>query len=423
MKNLTHPKLAFACTLATVITAGSALAQSTSGFVGGTVKDATGAIIPNATVVLANPVSGYLRTVQTDATGQFRFYNLPFNPYRVTVTSKPFSVSSQEVDVDSGLPINLPITLSVSGLNTAVTVEAAPDLLENDPHFHTDIDRSTIDRLPVETPTSELTSIVTELSPGVAADSNGLLHGLGDHNEVSFSIDGQPITDQQSKVFSNQVPAAAIQSLEVIEGAPPAEYGDKTSLVIVGTTRSGQGVTRPTGQVSASYGGFGTSNLAIDVAYGGEKWGNFFAGNVLQSGRFLDAPEFIVYHDKGNEENLFDRVDRQLSPSTSMHVNLQYTRSWFQTPNTYDTQYGYSQGTTLLGTAAPTTLTTGPTDQRSKIQTFDLAPTFTKVIGTSTLLNFAPYVRRDGYNYYRATTCSTTSAPSRARPSRSSAPS
>ncbi len=397
---LRHGALVFACTLAALAGPGSAFPQSTSGFVSGTVKDATGAIIPGATVVLANPVSGYTRTVQTDDAGQFRFYNLPFNPYRVTVTSDQFAKSSQQVDVESGLPITVPVTLKLLGSTDTVTVEAPADLVENDPHFHTDIDRSTIDRLPVESPSSQLSSIVTELSPGVAADSNGLLHGLGDHNEVSFSIDGQPITDQQSKVFSNQVPAAAIQSLEVVEGAPPAEYGDKTSLVIVGTTRSGQGVNRPTGQITASYGQFGTSNLAVDVAYGGKNWGNFFAANVLQSGRFLDAPEFAVYHDKGNEENFFDRVDRQLTAASSVHTNLQYTRSWFQTPNTYDTQFGFSRGTTLLGATSPSVLTAGPTDQRSKIQTFDIAPTFTTVIGDSTIINFAPYVRRDGYNYY-----------------------
>jgi hypothetical protein len=60
-------------------------------------------------------------------------------------------------------------------------------------------------------------------TPGVAADSNGLFHGLGDHASNSFSVDGQPITDQQSKVFSNQVPVDSVQSMEVIEGAPPAK--------------------------------------------------------------------------------------------------------------------------------------------------------------------------------------------------------
>jgi hypothetical protein len=106
----------------------------------------------------------------------------------------------------------------------------------------------------MESLSSGLSSIITLSSPGVSADSDGQVHGLGDHAENSMSLDGQPISDQQSKVFSNQVPSSAVQSLEVIDGAPPAEYGDKTSLVIKATTRSGQGVTTPTGSVTTSYG-------------------------------------------------------------------------------------------------------------------------------------------------------------------------
>ena len=60
--------------------------------------------------------------------------------------------------------------------------------------------------------------------------------------------------------------------------------------------------------------------------------------NGLNSGRFLDPPEFTVMHDKGNEENIFDRVDFQLSQADSLHLNLGLTRSWFQTPNTFDQQ-------------------------------------------------------------------------------------
>jgi hypothetical protein len=125
-----------------------------------------------------------------------------------------------------------------------VTVEATGDLVEDDPTFHTDVDRDLFIKVPLESQSSTLSSLVTLSTPGVAADSNGLFHGLGDHASNSFSIDGQSITDQQSKVFSNQLPADSIQSIEVISGAPPAEFGGKTSLVIVATTRSGQGVTR-----------------------------------------------------------------------------------------------------------------------------------------------------------------------------------
>ena len=128
--------------------------------------------------------------------------------------------------------------------------------MENDPTFHTDVDANLFDKLPLESQSSSVSSLVTLSTPGIAADSNGLFHGLGDHAENSFSVDGQPITDQQSKVFSNQIPLDSIQSMEVISGAPPAEYGDKTSVVINVTTRSGQGVTTPHGSVTTSYGTF-----------------------------------------------------------------------------------------------------------------------------------------------------------------------
>jgi hypothetical protein len=363
----------------------SANAQGSSGGLAGSVTDPTGAVIPGATVQITNPVSGFSRSATTDSKGQFQFFNIPFSPYRLAVTAQGFAPVSRSVEVNSAVPVTTAIKLDIEGSNTSVTVEATSDLVETDSNFHTDVDRGMIDKMPLESASSSLSSIVTLSSPGVSADSNGLFHGLGDHAENSFSVDGQPITDQQSKVFSNQLPSDAVQSLTVIDGAPPAEFGDKTSLVIVATTRSGQGVTTPHGSVSASYGSFGAANLSGNVAYGGKNWGNFLAANGLNSGRFLDAPEFSVMHDKGNEINFFDRVDYQFSPKNSVHTNLQYTRSWFQTPNSFDTQYGNPVGTT---------------DQRSKIETFDIAPTYTRTINDNSVLNIAAFVRKDGFNYY-----------------------
>ncbi|HET6219998.1 MAG TPA: carboxypeptidase-like regulatory domain-containing protein, partial [Acidobacteriaceae bacterium] len=221
--------------------------QSNSGSISGVVTDPSGAVVPGATVTIENPVSGYLRTAKTDGAGRYQFSNLPFNPYHVAVTANGFGSMAQDADVRSNIPLNLNLALKLAGASTTVTVEGSQDLLENDPTFHTDVDRGLFQKLPLESQSSSLSSLVTLSSPGVAADSNGLFHALGDHASNSFSVDGQPITDQQSKVFSNQLPSNSIQSLEVISGAPPAEYGGKTSLVIVATTRSGQGLTKPTG--------------------------------------------------------------------------------------------------------------------------------------------------------------------------------
>ncbi|MBB5316171.1 TonB-dependent receptor [Tunturibacter empetritectus] len=369
-----------------------------AGTVVGTVTDATGAIVPGATVSIENPVSGYSRVTTTDSSGHYQFTNLPLNPYHVVVSLTGFASSTQDVQVRSFVPITVKTSLTIGTTSTVVNVTGS-DLVESDSTFHTDVDRGLFDKLPLESQSSSLSSLVTLSSPGVAADSNGLFHGLGDHASNSFSVDGQPITDQQSKVFSNQIPSNSIQSIEVISGAPPAEFGGKTSLVIQVTTRSGLGVKKPTGSVTTSYGSFGSATGGVDLSYGGDNWGNFIEVDGLDTGRFLDPPEFAVFHDKGNEINVFDRIDRQLSAVDSVHLNLNYSRSWFQTPNAFD---NLNVQNVISGGAGanPVFENVGNTDQRSKIGTFDIAPTYTRTIGANSVFNFGPYIRKDQYNYY-----------------------
>src|SRR6202453_2693735 len=385
-------------------------AQSNSGSLNGTVQDSSGAVVPGATVEIHNPVSHFDQSVTTDGAGHFSFSNVPFNPYHLSVAAAGFVAYAQDFEVRSSVPLEIKINLQVAASSETVTVqsEAGEDLLENDPTFHSDINRELFDKIPLESSSSSVSSLVTLSTPGIAADSNGLFHGLGDHAENSFSVDGQPITDQQSKVFSNQIPLDSVQSMEVISGAPPAEYGGKTSVVIVATTRSGQGVTKPHGSISTSYGSFGSSNVAADVAYGGKNWGNFISVGGLNTGRFLDPPEFEVSHDSGNEENLFDRVDYQFSTSDSMHLDFGYSRSWFQTPNSLDAQNatpwnglnGILPAVENYGGVAPDGDVVGPTDQRSKIGTFNIAPSWTHVVNTNSVLTLGAFVRRDDYNYY-----------------------
>ncbi len=384
----------------------SAQSVGNSGSVSGTVSDPTGAVVPNAKVEIRNPISGFDRATVSDSAGRFEFTNLPFNPYHLTVTADGFNSQAQDVEPRSAVPVSIAIKLQVASSSTSVTVEAeGGDLIENDPTFHTDVDKNLFDKLPLESASSSVSSLVTLSTPGIAADSNGLFHGLGDHAENSFVVDGQPITDQQSKVFSNQIPLESIQSMEVISGAPPAEYGDKTSVVINVTTQSGQGMTTPHGAVTTSYGSFGTSNVGLNLSYGGQKWGNFISASALNSGRFLDPPEFVVMHDKGNEENFFDRVDYQLSTTDSIHLNFGYTRSWFQTPNSFDSQNATAwNGVTVANNGLdPNGNVVGPADQRSQIKTFNVAPSWTRLLNSTTVFTLGGFVRRDQYNYYPST--------------------
>ncbi|MGD0046738.1 MAG: TonB-dependent receptor [Bryobacteraceae bacterium] len=376
--------------------------SSSSGTIRGSVLDPSGAAVKGAVVEIQNPVSQLSRSAATDAQGSFAFANVPFNNYHLSASASGFQIGVQDVNVRTSVPVELKINLQLGESKVTVDVEGSQDLLETVPTTHTDIDRALFDRLPLDSQSSSLSSLVTASVPGVAADSDGLFHGLGDHASNSFSVDDQPITDQQSKVFSNQIPLDSVASMEVIEGAPPAEYGDKTSLVIVVTTRSGLGVTQPHGEIDATYGSFGTGGGSFNLAYGGNWWGNFIAASGLQSGRFLDGPELAVMHDRGNEENFFDRVDVKPSQADSINVNFGFTRSWFQTPNSFDAQNATAWSGLVAdnGGLGPNGVPVGSTDQRSQIRTFNVAPAWTRLLNPHTVFTLGGFVRQDQYNYY-----------------------
>ncbi|HEX7723427.1 MAG TPA: TonB-dependent receptor [Pyrinomonadaceae bacterium] len=361
----------------------SVTAQGLSaGTVTGVVVDPNNAVVPNATVTLFNAVTGYSKATNTDKDGAFRFDNVPPNPYELYASAAGFSSVRQTLEVRSAVPMTVKIPMVVGSTTAVVNISSnASAVIENDPSAHVDVDKSFIDRLPPGDPGSGLSAIVTLSAGGVAADSNGGYHPLGDHFESNMSLDNQPISDQQSKFFSTQIPVNAIQSLEVITGAVPPEFGDKTSLVVNAITRSGLNQDKPTGSINASYGTFGTTHEDASIAYGNKKAGNFTAFNFERSRRFLDAPEFAVLNDRGTAINLFDRVDYSPSTKNSFHLNLFLARNNFQTPNTFDQQ--------AAGQA-----------QRQLVNTINLAPAWVHIFGSTTVLSVTPYYRLDVVKYF-----------------------
>ena len=238
-----------------------------------------------------SPGTGKLTVSRSD--GSFRLTNLPPNPYHLQVKAPGFAVFSQDMDIRNAIPVQVKASLVLAGASETVTVEGAAEALENDPSAHVDADRSLLMKeVPTFDPAGGLSQAITYSTGGVAADANGLFHPVGDHSQTSFVIDGQPISDQQSKIFSTQLPTSAIQSMEVITGTPDAQFGDKTSLIAQVTTRSGLGSGRAFGSIEANYGTFGTTGGDVGLGYGNAKFGNFLALDGVRSGHFLDTPEF-----------------------------------------------------------------------------------------------------------------------------------
>jgi len=352
-----------------------------AGSVSGTVHDPSNSPFPGANVILQNTVTGFTRRVVTDSDGSFRFTSVPFNSYQLIVLAPEFDPSQQTVNIRSSVPVVLTIGLALPVSKQSIEVKDQTTLVETAPTNHTELDAERLARSPLETGTSQLTSVLTQSVPGVALDSNGQFHPAGEEGDSSFIIDNQPDTDQQGRMFGSQIPLGIVQSFDVIEGVPPAEFGDKNSLVIRTLTRSGLGLTKPTGSISASYGSFGTSTASASLAVGNRTFGNFVFVDGLQTGHFLDSPEFLPFHDKGNAEDFFDGFDYQISTADSFHLNLGLARSWFQVPNTYPQAFAGQ-------------------DQRQLLRSFNVAPGYTHLFNPSTLLSVNAWVRQQRVGYF-----------------------
>ncbi len=366
-----------------VFTSASAFAQTlgTAGTISGTITDPNGAAVVGASLTIKNAVTGFTRSATSDAEGNYSFQNVPPNNYQITVSASGFENTAQNIVVRGSVPMQIPISLNVIGGSATVNIIADAQNVENIPTTHTDVDALQISKLPLSSPGNGLSEAVTLTSPGVVADSNGFFHPLGDHAQTQYSVDNQPITDQQSKAFSTQLPVNAIQSLEVITGATPAEYGDKSSLVINAITRSGLNSPKPFGSFTSTFGRFGTFQEEGSFGFGSAKLGNFTAANFERSNRFLDSPEFENLHDNGNSVSVFNRSDYSPTGKDTLHLNLFFARNKFDIANTYEQQ--------ALGQ-----------DQRQQVKSVNVAPGYVHVFNGSTVLTVNPYYRQDQVNYY-----------------------
>ncbi len=374
MPNKFHPIALF------LLSAAAAAAQSLggAGTIRGIVRDASRAPAPSAAVQLSNSITGFSRQTISGADGVYSVEGIPPNTYRLRVSLPGFQLYAAEVVVRTSVPIRRDVQLEVAGPQTSVTVEGSVALIENKTIGSDVVDRGLLASLPAVSPDSGLNDAILYTTAGIAADSNGFFHPLGDHAQVSYVIDGQPVSDQRNKVFSTSIPANAIQSMEVIAGAPPAEYGDKTSLVVNATTRSALG-QKPSGSFLARYGSFGSVGEEATLGAGGARWGNFLALNAERTGRFLDTPEFRPVHDIGNTSTLFDRFDLHPGARDALHVNALAARNWLQVPNTYDQERQ---------------------DQRQKVVSANFAAGYQRTLDAQTLATVNGFYWDDRVDYY-----------------------
>lgn len=327
-------RLALPC-LISLILFQSVFAQARIGTVQGTVKDPTGALVPDARVVITQPLTGYSQTVQTDQQGAFKLVNVPFNTYKVQATAPGFETAEQSIDLESTIPANFDLSLSLSGATAAVTVTTDMSaVLEQDrTSSDTDLNQAILERPLGAAPSRAIESMVAS-APGFVTDDNGRMHPRGSESQVQYVVDGVPVTDNMSAIFSTSLDARTLRTVEVLTGGIPAEFGDKLAGVINVNTRSGlEGPTQ--GGLSFSGGSFSTGEIAADFATHTKRFGFLTNLSTTTSQRYLDPPTLDNFHNFGRTGKGFFRLDYQLDANNSLRGVFTFGGSNFQVPNKF----------------------------------------------------------------------------------------
>ncbi|MGE0123334.1 MAG: carboxypeptidase regulatory-like domain-containing protein [Vicinamibacterales bacterium] len=300
----------------------------------GTVLDDSGAAVPGVTVSLRQPASGLERVTTSDGVGRFEIANLPLGSYDVSFEIGGFTPEQRRVQARTAVPIDLPVSLALAPVtDTVVVTPPAPAIDTASAGTRHAVSVTRIERLPVAVSSRGIEAVLVAF-PGFSQNANGAIHPRGAHNQMTFVVDGLPISDQLTGAFANSLDVGVVQTAELLTGNIPAEFGSKVSGVAVLNSRSGLGTGRAsTGSVSLSAGGFDTQMATLQ--WGGERGrvGYFGSATTMRTDRFLDQVSRDNLHNGGRFARGFGRIDLRLTDRDTIRAHVMGGASTFELAN------------------------------------------------------------------------------------------
>ncbi len=255
--------------------------------------------------------------------GSFRFTNLTVGTYELFTETKD-GAARLRVDLGSS---DAAVTMTLLRTVAVVQTNVPPAL--HGSGSDTTLNRGTIDRAPAG---ESFPSLLLQV-PGAARGANGVVHINGDHGDINYVVDGVPIPQELNRNIGAEFDPSEVSFIEVLEGAYPAQYGNRFAAVVNVNTRTGGGTPGFDGSLSG--GSYGSVNSS--VGYHGKFGTGSFVANILaeRGNRFLDPPNFASPHNSGTNTNEFFRFTQ---PHGNDYWNLSLSHSYqaFQIPNDVD---------------------------------------------------------------------------------------
>jgi len=241
--------------VAACLVAPMAQAQTVTGSITGEVTDATGAVIPNATVVVEDLDTGVKTTTTTNSGGAYYVRFLPIGKYRVEISAAGFSSHIYDpFALEINATVNLSPKLAAGSTATVVDVkDSAPILDTTDGVISTTFSNNEIQNFPLEGRNFQSVTLYTpgvvQTDPTGMTGSNATERSTSDNNLISvngnrgqanyYTLDGVDLNEPQNNQISYNVAPDALQEIKVISGNAPAIYGNVNGGDVVSVLKGG----------------------------------------------------------------------------------------------------------------------------------------------------------------------------------------
>ena len=227
--------------------------------VSGRVHDSSGAVVPGALVTVRHTETNVVATAVTDQDGRFRFPYLRIGPYELTVQLAGFHDVTRRLSLTVGSAFELPITLAVATVETAVTVTADADVLEAArSQIAATVSEAEVKALPMNGRNFlELALLVPGVSPTNISSTQlfpetsavpGITISVGSQRNLSnnFVVDGLSANDDAAGLSGITYGVDAIEQFQVITSGAQAELGRALGGYVNVVTKSGTNTLRGT---------------------------------------------------------------------------------------------------------------------------------------------------------------------------------
>ncbi len=315
------------------------------GAVRGVVHDPQHRPIQDAMVMLRAKSSEWAKSATTDASGEFQLNAVPLGEYSVSVASKGFAQTSQDVIVISGSVPVVHFQLQVASANEKITVSGVPAIVATDSFTPTTlVSRLDIERTPGADGTNSM-AMITDYVPG-AYVTHDMLHMRGGH-QTTWLLDGIPVINTAiAQNLGPQFDPKDMDYVEVDRGSYGAEFGDRTYGVFNVVPRTGFERNNQA-ELTLTAGNFYQTDDALSFGSHTNRFAYYVSVNANRSNLGLQPPVPQVVHDAVNGVGGFGSFIFNVDPSNQLRLMTSVRRDYFQIPydpfpNDFENTQGYA---------------------------------------------------------------------------------